>query len=70
MNQQQLTQRDTVYSEAIVERLREHYLAHTPLPDDEGKPLTIPLFYHLVRYVMAEGYGHQDPRRNSPRMDA
>jgi hypothetical protein len=70
MNQQQLTQRDTAYSEAIVERLREHYLAHTPLPGDEGKLLTIPLFYRLARYVMAEGYGYQDLRRNSARTDA
>ncbi len=56
MNQQQL-QSDVVYETKILERLRELYLNHTPLPTDKQAQLTIQHFYRLYRYIKAEGYG-------------
>lgn len=53
----QQTQGDAEYTNALVGRLVEHYLARTPLPDKAGKPITITLFHHLYRHVMEEGYG-------------
>lgn len=55
-------QRGTAYEHTIVERLREQYLSHAPLPGarDVSKSLTIEQFYRLYRYVCAEGYGHHD----------
>ncbi len=56
MNQQQL-QSDVAYETKILERLRELYLNHASLPNDEQAELTIHDFYRLYRYIKAEGYG-------------
>ncbi len=49
------TQDDTPYTNAILDRLVEQYLADAPLPGNNGE-LSITLFHRLYRYVMAEGY--------------
>lgn len=52
------TQADTAYTNAILDRLVEHYLADSPLPGNNGE-LSITLFHRLYRYVMVEGYGEE-----------
>ncbi len=44
------------YTNAILDRLVEHYLADTPLPGNSGQ-LSIVLFHRLCRCALAEGYG-------------
>ncbi len=57
MEQQQQTQGNIAYTNAIIERLRERYLNQMTLPRTDAKPLTITEFYRLYRHVIAEGYG-------------
>ncbi len=52
----QQTTDDAAYMNAILDRLVEHYLGDTPLPNNNGQ-LSITLFHRLYRHVMAEGYG-------------
>ena len=49
------TQDNAPYTNAILDRLVEHYLADSPLPGNNGA-LSVTLFHRLYRYVMAEGY--------------
>ncbi len=55
------TQDEAPYTNAILNRLVEHYLADSPLPGKNGE-LSITLFHRLYRYVMAEGYGEEQAR--------
>ncbi len=48
---------DTAYTQAILDRLVEQYLARTALSDTEAPPLTIERFHRLYCCIMAEGYG-------------
>ncbi len=57
MKQQQQTQGDVAYETAVLERLRELYLARTPLPNSTETPLTLGDFYRFYRFIKAEGYG-------------
>ncbi len=50
-------QDDAPYTNAIMERLVEQYLARTALPAPEGGALTIERFHRLYQCVLAEGYG-------------
>ncbi len=61
MNQQYQVQRDGAYETAVLERLRELYLTHTPLPMREGVALTLSDFYRFYRYIKVEGYGQTSP---------
>ena len=54
------TQTDTrrAFVQAIMNRLRRHYVERTPLPNhDDGETLSLALLQRLYRYVMSEGYG-------------
>jgi hypothetical protein len=62
MNQQYQVQRDGAYETAVLERLRELYLTHTPLPMRAGGALTLSDFYRCYRYIKAEGYGGDQPQ--------
>lgn len=46
-----------VFVEAILNRLRRHYVEQTPLPDSETETLTFETLRRLCEYVLAEGYG-------------
>ncbi len=50
---------DRAYEDALIERLRDRYLSKTPLPGEDGTPLTLACFYRLYRAVLAEGYGDE-----------
>ena len=54
---EQQLQQDTVYVDALIERLRECYVTRAPLPTAEAAPLTVTDLYRLYRYMLAEGYG-------------
>jgi hypothetical protein len=56
MNEQQI-QNEIGYETELLERLRELYLRHIPIPNLAGEPLTIEQFYRYYRYIKAEGYG-------------
>lgn len=51
------TSADEEYTNAIINRLVEHYLARRPMPGKEGEPLSIERFHRLYCAIMAEGYG-------------
>ena len=56
MDQQQ-TLGDLAYMSEILQRLVEQYLASTPLPTTDDKPVSIALLHRLARHVVVEGYG-------------
>jgi hypothetical protein len=56
MDQQQ-TLGDLAYMSEILQRLVEQYLASTPLPTTDEKPVSITLLHRLARHVVVEGYG-------------
>ncbi len=58
MDKQSPTQQHTEYTNARIKHLQEQYLTQTPLPGTDTTPLTPVQFYHLLRAIMAEGYGH------------
>ena len=57
MSQHQPMQCDVEHERKILDRLREVFLKHTPLPAGEKEHLTIDDFYRLYRHIKAEGYG-------------
>jgi hypothetical protein len=50
------------YVEALLNRLRRHYVERTPLParaGEEAKALSFALLRRLCEQVLAEGYGQE-----------
>ena len=55
--EQQQTLGDLEYMSDILQRLVEQYLASTPPPTTDDKPVSITLLHRLARHVVVEGYG-------------
>ncbi len=49
-------QRDVDYTNAILRRLLEYYLARVTLPGKQ-ETISVPRLHRLCRHVVAEGYG-------------
>ena len=54
------TDKRRAFVEAIIERLRQHYIDRTPVPgrnEDCEEGLSLAQLQRLYRHVVAEGYG-------------
>jgi hypothetical protein len=57
MNRQYDYLQPVPYETLLLDRLRELYVSHAPMPSRAGAPLTVGRFYRLYRAIQAEGYG-------------
>ncbi len=50
-------QRNVEYTNVVLRKLLERYLAEVRQPGQDEIPLTVARFHTLCRYVLTEGYG-------------